>query len=183
MFAGPSTHEQTSPIYSRRGEDRTCTLLFIQRHTLRFSRLLRVARAFVVCPHRCALASQNAQHFQHLFKHLTSRFKTHHPRLRVLKLTPARARLRGHTSRHLIRVAGGAEAVATRGTSGAGAGAADTLNVAAAPTRKETGALSGRAHVEYIRLYTPSYPIYLSFFPSIYRNCPLPSVVSCPCVT
>jgi len=53
-----------------------------------------------VCPHRCALASQNAQHFQHLFN--DSVFKTNHPRLRVLNLTPARADLRGHTSNRLI---------------------------------------------------------------------------------
>jgi len=41
--------------------------------------------------HRFALASQNAQHSQPLFQ--ADRFRPSHPRLRVLKLTPARAHL------------------------------------------------------------------------------------------
>jgi hypothetical protein len=60
-------------------------------------------RRFFVCPHRCALASQNAQHFQHLLQSYP--VKTNHPRLRVLMLIPpARAHLRGHTSTHLIEL-------------------------------------------------------------------------------
>ena len=30
-----------------------------------------------VCPHRCALASQHAQHFQHLFEHIDLRQSPH----------------------------------------------------------------------------------------------------------
>jgi len=57
-------------------------------------------RRLFLCPHRSAPVSQNAQHLQHPFQRYW--FKTNHPRLRVLKLTPStRAHLRGHTSNRL----------------------------------------------------------------------------------
>ena len=56
-------------------------------------------RQLQVCPHRCALPSQNAQHAQHFWQHVETDYYC--PRVSVLKLTPARAHLRGHTSKRL----------------------------------------------------------------------------------